>query len=125
MADASASTVFYVIVSIGGLMAQSDIKKLMLQAQGMTIDEQLKALKEKKSTTGKLFDIEINKLELQKNANKSNQNDLATSEKEAKLKEDLIRSVLESQTPTMPGNVDQMIPVEPEAQGMPILPQGR
>jgi hypothetical protein len=105
-------------------MAKADIQKLLLEAKQLNIDEQLSALKSKKNTMGKMFDREINQLELQKNANKSVQQTLASEEKEAKLKEELIRSVLEAQTPTMPGTVDQMIPMEPEAQGFPILPQG-
>ena len=97
----------------------------MLQLEGLSIDEQLNELKAKQKQIGGMFDVEINQLELQKNDNKAKQNALATEQKQAKIKEDLIRSVLESQTPRMPGQIDQMIPVEPEAQGMPLLPQGR
>ena len=97
----------------------------MLQMKGLTIDEQLNQLKAAQKQIGGMFDVEINQLELQKNDNKAKQNQLALNEKQAKIKEELIRSVLESQTPRMPGQIDQMIPVEPEAQGMPLLPQGR
>ena len=95
-----------------------------LEMKGLSIDEQLNQLKAAQKKIGGLFDVEINQLELQKNDNKAKQNQLALDEKQAKIKEELIRSVLESQTPRYPGQIDQMIPVEPEAQGMPLLPQG-
>jgi hypothetical protein len=95
-----------------------------LELRGVSIDEQLNELKAAQKKIGGLFNVEINQLELQKNANKAKQNALALEEKQAKIKEDLIRSVLESQTPRYPGKIDEMIPVEPEAQGLPLLPQG-
>lgn len=93
----------------------------ILEAQGLTIDEQLNALKSEKKKMGGIFDIQINQLELQKNENKTKRNELASAEKEVKLKEELVRSVLESQAPQMPGQIDQMVPVEPEAQGLALL----
>jgi ABC-type uncharacterized transport system YnjBCD ATPase subunit len=96
----------------------------MLQLQGLSIDEQLNELKAKQKQIGGMFDVQINQLELQKNENKAKQNALATEQKQAKIEEDLIRSVLESRTPQYPGRIDQLIAVEPEAQGMPLVPQG-
>jgi len=100
----------------------SDLAKGVSDAKMLSIDEQLQQLKLEKDQIGKLFDVRINQLELQKNEQKAVQNELKAREKESSIKEDLVRSLMSEKSPTMPGTVDQLIPVEPAAQGQAIIP---
>jgi len=98
------------------------MEKAIVNSAGLSIDDQLSKLKLKQSNIGKLFDIEIKKLELEKNTVQEAQNEISSKEKEGKIREDLVKRAMAAKSSAMSGNnVDQMIPVEPEAQGMPLL----
>jgi len=99
--------------------------KSELDVTALTIDDQLKELKMQKANQGKLFDIEISRLELKQNAIKTGQNEIAYNEKEDKIREKLVRSLMSDKSGKIPGqSVDQLIPVEPQAQGHPTIPVG-
>jgi len=96
--------------------------KHYLAKANLNIDDQLKELKTKKANIGKLFDIEISKLDLQKNAVKSEQDKISSKEKEDKIREKLIKDVMADKSGSYAGgDVDSLIPVTPEAQGQPIV----
>jgi len=97
-----------------------------VEIAALTIDQQLKALKSKKANIGKLFDIEISKMEIEQNAVKSVQDEISSEEKANKIREDLVKGVLADKSGSFPGQtVDQLIPVEPEAQGLALLNVGK
>lgn len=98
------------------------MQKVKLDVAKLSIDEQLKALKSKKANMGKLFDIEISKLDLEKNAIKSAQDEISSDEKKNKIREDAIKVVIADKSGSYAGgDVNSLIPVTPEAQGQPII----
>jgi len=98
----------------------------MLNGAALSIDDQLNELKTKKANIGKLFDIEISKLEIKKNTVKSRQDEISSIEKADKIREDLVRGVLTDKSGSFTGgSVDQLIAVEPEAQGLKMLSLGK
>ena len=61
------------------------MQKAKLDILTLSIDDQLKALKNKKAKIVNLFDIEISEVELEKNAVKSVQDKGSSKEKEGKI----------------------------------------